>query len=193
VQISIFEPYFSARYFIIFASTNPVIPMKRSLLTLLIGIFALTICLGQTSQIGKWSRFDKDKFYLDLSKIDLSAFGDKKDIWLECYFNRLQNNYASYSEANADEEGCKMLAFACNDEVLGCESKKGKWSQTDKDAFYDAMKDVDLSSLKKNKQKKWLDCYFNKVQDNYVSFNVANADFQGCEMLATECIDEVLK
>ena len=165
--------------------------MKKTMALICILIFAHSAVWAQTSQKGKWSRFDKDKFYLDMSKEDLSVFGDKKDAWLDCYFLKLQDNFESYSDANTDEGGCSLLALACNDEVLGCVSEKGHWSKADKEAFYSALEAIDLSDLGK-KKKKWMDCYFEKVQDAYVSFNSANADFIGCTKLAKECSNDVL-
>lgn len=78
-----------------------------------------------------------------------------------------------------------LVAGGCNS------SKKGEWSEADKEKFHKAMETVDLTSLG-DKKEKWIECYLDKVQANYPSFLSANSDEEGCKSYALICNDEVL-
>ena len=75
----------------------------------------------------------------------------------------------------------------------GCNgSKKGNWSETDKQKFQKDMYAVEeLSNFGENKSK-WIECYLSKCEANYSSYYEANQDEKGCEKLALECGNEVL-
>ena len=143
------------------------------------------------SVVGQWSESDCQKFYKEMESVDLSGLGENKTKWIECYLKKAEANYSSFREANADEEGIKNLALECSREVIDGGSVIGKWSESDKQQFYKAMEEADLSYLGKLK-KRWINCYLKKVEANYSSFRDANADEQGCKNLAIECSQEIV-
>ena len=74
--------------------------------------------LSNGSVKGKWSDADKEQFNKEMEKVDLSALGENKTKWIECYLSKAEAKYSSFYEANQDEPGCKVLAEECNAEVL---------------------------------------------------------------------------
>jgi len=154
------------------------------ILTMFISMLFFNSC--NSSEKGKWSDADKEKFEKEMEKVDLSSLGKNKEKFLECYLEKVQAKYASFTEADADVEGCKALAKECSDEVLTNGSVKGKWSAVDKETFMAEMDKIDLSSLGDNKDA-FLDCYLNKLEQNYSSFVDANSDETGCSQIAQDC------
>jgi hypothetical protein len=75
----------------------------------------------------------------------------------------------------------------------GNSSKKGAWSETDKNFLREEIKKVDSSFDAFGESKEaYIACYMDKLEANYSNFNEANADGKGCEMLAMECLDVLL-
>lgn len=155
-------------------------------------VLALSSCNGSVK--GKWSPSDKAEYDSEISKIDLSALGTKKDRWIECYYQKVEAAYPSFADANQDEEGCKKLAFSCNDEVISNGSVKGKWSEMDKQELYGAMKESgSLNALLDSEKKAWFTCYVNKLEATFPSLFYANQDGETCEKLAIECNKEFIE
>lgn len=78
-------------------------------------------------------------------------------------------------------------AASCN-----TQSKKGEWSKADKVRFYKEMEGAkELDNLGTDKSK-WIDCYFEKVQSEFGSFDDADKDLEGCQKLAEVCASEVI-
>lgn len=72
------------------------------------------------------------------------------------------------------------------------ESKKGKWSETDKKELRKQLyEDVDLSSLGDNKSK-FIECCIGKIEANYSSLDEANQDESTGKKIARDCYDEVM-
>jgi hypothetical protein len=71
-------------------------------------------------------------------------------------------------------------------------SEKGAWSDEDKELARAEVNTVDLSFLG-DKKDKFVDCYLKKVEQNYESFDAANADEAGCTKLVEECTKEIMK
>lgn len=166
--------------------------MKKQKSTLLLLAVVAALMLGSCSgsEKGKWSDSDKQKFQKAIESVDLTGLGDNKDKWIACYLEKVEDKYSSFLVANMDEEGCKVLALACSDEVLSNGSVKGNWSEADKQKFKADMEKEDLSSFGENKDK-WIDCYLSKCQANYDSYYKANTDETGeVEKLALECVSE---
>ena len=69
---------------------------------------------------GNWSNEDIERFNADMEGIDdqLSAMGAKKDAFIDCYFDKLQNRFASYAKANSDVEAASTFAMECTEEVM---------------------------------------------------------------------------
>lgn len=94
-----------------------------------------------------------------------------------------------------------FLLASCNDaeeksteaKVDKDASKKGHWSESDWDKANAAVKEVEdeLEVLGENKQP-YIDCYLEKMENNYKSFADADADMAGAKKLAEECAKEVL-
>lgn len=81
-----------------------------------------------------------------------------------------------------------MILFSCNG------SKKGKWSEADKKKFYsEAKKEIGSSfedmGLDKQMETDVLDCYFEKCQNQYSSYNDAdkNIDDEQAKKITDEC------
>ena len=70
------------------------------------------------SVIGKWSESDKQQFNKAMEGADLSYLGKQKKRWINCYLKKLEANYSSFRDANADEQGCKNLAIECSEEIV---------------------------------------------------------------------------
>lgn len=164
--------------------------MKNKLLLAVLAIMMLASCTG--SKIGQWSEADKKTFNTDMNQVNLSAFGPKKQLWLDLYYKKLEANYDSYDKANQDESGCEKLALECNSEVFANGSVKGKWSQVDKDAFMKDMTAIDLAAFGEQKDA-WIQCYFEKLQSGFNSYYEANRDETGCKKVADACSKEYLE
>ena len=149
-------------------------------------LLVLVLSSCKKSEKGSWSEADKQAFYKEMAKFDLSRFGNNKSNWLECYLNKGEANYSSFSEMNSDTEGCKKLGHECSVETMSNGSVKGKWSDLDKQAFYDEMSKLNLSSFGLNKVN-FLECYLSKGEANYSSFFEMNSDENGCTLLSYEC------
>ena len=75
--------------------------------------------LSNGSVKGKWSETDKQKFRNDLQKLeDLSAFGENKTAWIECYLSKCELTFSSYYEANNNEKKCSEIVQECTSEFL---------------------------------------------------------------------------
>lgn len=76
---------------------------------------------GDVSTKGNWNAADKEKANAAVAAIDdqLAAFGDKKQAFIDCYLQKVEANYASFSDADVDLDGCSALAESCAAEVMG--------------------------------------------------------------------------
>ena len=73
-------------------------------------------------------------------------------------------------------------------------SSKGNWNQADKDLANDAVEEVraDMEAILGDKTDDFVNCYLEKVEDNYDNFTEADSDLSGCENLAKECATEMM-
>ncbi len=87
-----------------------------------------------------------------------------------------------------------FLAVAAIAFLASCNSsKKGAWSQEDKDKANAEIKKVESSlDALGDKKQQYIDCYLGKIEDNYNNFDEANKDQKGCEKLAMDCANEVI-
>lgn len=69
------------------------------------------------------------------------------------------------------------------------ESVRGKWSESDKQKYYEVMENVDLSPYGENKTK-WIECCLRKAEAKYTSFNESEKDRDGILKLCLECNKE---
>jgi hypothetical protein len=92
--------------------------MKKSFI--IIGSILLLTACGQTSKKGAWNKEDKDKANQEIKKVDadLSILGDKKQAYVDCYLEKLENNYDNFTAADSDEKGCAKLAVDCVTELM---------------------------------------------------------------------------
>jgi len=90
--------------------------MKKMYLALVIIGLVLVSCGG--SEKGAWSDDDKELARAEVSTVDLSFLGDKKDKYIDCYLNKVEQNYESFDAANGDEAGCTKLAEECAKEIM---------------------------------------------------------------------------
>lgn len=73
------------------------------------------------------------------------------------------------------------------------ESKKGAWTDKDHKKMRDEIAKVesDLEALGEYKQE-FIDCYTERVENSYESFDIANVDEEGCKNLAMECANGIM-
>lgn len=168
--------------------------MKRSVSTLffLLLICALSLNSCNSSVKGKWSESDKNQFYKEMAAVDLSNLGENKDMWIDCYYEKAEANFSSFMAANQDEKGCERIALECSSQILDGGSKKGHWSELDKQNFYKDLETVDMSGFGEKKDA-WVDSYLGKLEKNYNSLREANADQKGCEKLSAESTTEIFQ
>jgi hypothetical protein len=148
----------------------------------------LTSC--NSSKKGKWSEEDKKTFYKEMKSVS-SSLDDldpsTKDRWIDMYFQKCQAKYSSFAEADSDEEGCKKIALEINDEILSNGSVRGNWSSEDKIKFRTVMENVkELDNFGDNKQY-FIECYLNKCEAKYDSYQQADNDEAGCKKIGEEC------
>lgn len=68
----------------------------------------------QESKIGSWSNDDKNEFELVMSNTtELDRYKDKKNEFIKCYFEKCENKFSSFAEANQNPEECGKLVFSC--------------------------------------------------------------------------------
>lgn len=72
------------------------------------------------SKKGDWNDEDKQKAKDEMAKVEsqLSVLGDKKDVFINCYLEKVEDNYTNFEEANKDQPGCTKLATECAGELF---------------------------------------------------------------------------
>lgn len=92
--------------------------MNKLLLT--VATAMLLFSCGESSKKGAWNQEDKDRFNAEMKKIDneLNVLGDKKQAYIDCYYEKVVNNYDNFVEADSDERGCGVLATECASELF---------------------------------------------------------------------------
>ncbi|HYG52105.1 MAG TPA: hypothetical protein VD905_14435 [Flavobacteriales bacterium] len=91
----------------------------KKLFFISLSVLVLASC-GGGSKKGAWSEADKKKADEEIKKADadLAAFGDKKDAFVKCYLDKIEDNFDNFDQANKDLEGCKKYATECAQEVM---------------------------------------------------------------------------
>ena len=93
--------------------------IRNPFLLILIIFSSLILISCNESVKGKWSQSDRQSFRNEMESIqELSAFGDNKSKWIECYLNKCEANYSSFYEADRDAAGCKRIALMCNEVIF---------------------------------------------------------------------------
>jgi hypothetical protein len=98
--------------------------LKRILLqsSVALVISALIVGCGPSSEKGKWTDGDKEKARTEIEKTLLNSategsefFASKevRDQFLDCSIGKLEQSYASYSDANKDLKGCEKIGEEC--------------------------------------------------------------------------------
>ena len=162
-----------------------------------LGVF-LYSCSVNKSKVGEWSKKDKEKFYKYIKKEEkkghMSFFGENKQMFIDCLFNKLENNYTSFTLAMSNENGKEEMKL-CFNEVYGPKkSEKGAWNKEDIAKFNSEMQSIqaDLDKLGPLKED-FLKCYFQTIQNTFHSFNDAISNSTTCQKLATDCANEIIK
>lgn len=77
--------------------------------------------------------------------------------------------------------------------IFSCGSKKGSWTEEDKKKASDYIKKSEgsLEFLGTSKQE-FIDCYVDKVEKKYDSFDESTADSKGTDSLTASCFVEIL-
>lgn len=93
--------------------------MKKTFIAIAaLSLLVLTACGGSSK--GNWNEEDKNKAQTEVDKVrgDIEGMlGDKTDAYLDCYLEKIEENYNNFDEANADEPGCTELAQGCMEEI----------------------------------------------------------------------------
>ena len=146
---------------------------------------------------GNWNDTDKRLADAAVTSIDsqLDALGENKQAYIDCYLEKVEANYNSFSVANSDAAGCEKLALECVDELtdlMGGDSEVGNWTDKDIQQMADVIAEIDsdLESLGGDKQA-FIDCYTSKLENNFKSFAAADNDVEGCEGLSEDCLDDL--
>ena len=93
--------------------------IRNHFLLILIIFSSLILISCNESVKGKWSQSDRQSFRNEMESIqELSAFGDNKSKWIECYLNKCEANYSSFYDADRDAAGCKRIALMCNEVIF---------------------------------------------------------------------------
>lgn len=98
--------------------------MKLTLIFIFTGIL---LSANAQSTVGNWSKKDKRKANKVVKAIDkeLDVLGDQKQAYIDCYLEKVENNYESFQAADSDYKGCEMLAMECAKGILGVGVKTG--------------------------------------------------------------------
>jgi len=90
----------------------------RKALFVILGLVLITAC--ESSKKGAWSQADKDLANAEIAKIEgeLDALGENKQAFIDCYLEKVEDNYSSFAEADADMAGCEALSMECATEVF---------------------------------------------------------------------------
>lgn len=69
---------------------------------------------------GAWNDADLKTMNDEVLKVedDLAAFGDKKQEFIDCYTEKVEESYDNFTEANKDGEGCAKLATDCASQLF---------------------------------------------------------------------------
>lgn len=78
--------------------------------------------------------------------------------------------------------------MACNG------SKKGAWSDEDYQKAKDELKNVDstLAFFLGSKKEAYVNCFLEKLENNYENFDASQSDKKGCEKHAVDCMQDVV-
>ena len=70
---------------------------------------------SKLSENGAWSDQDIDMFYAEIALVaeEIENTGLDKDLFFNCYLEKLQSTYTSFAKANQDEAGCEKLSIQC--------------------------------------------------------------------------------
>ncbi len=82
-----------------------------------------------------------------------------------------------------------ILSFS----IFSCGSKKGSWTNEDKQKAIDFIKQSEgsLEFLGSSKQQ-FIDCYLEKVEKTYENFQDSKSDSKGSDSLTASCFVEIL-
>jgi hypothetical protein len=70
---------------------------------------------SKLSENGAWSDQDIDMFYAEMALVaeEIENTGLDKDLFFNCFLEKLQSTYTSFAKANQDEAGCEKLSIQC--------------------------------------------------------------------------------
>ena len=88
---------------------------------------------------------------------------------------------------------CENSTDSKEEKIDFVESKKGAWSDADKQSGREYITGTPEQSNKLGKYKQeFIDCFVEKVEANYSSFDDAKSNDSVCEILAYECANEII-
>ncbi len=91
--------------------------MKKYYLYSIVSFFVISC---SNSEKGSWSDEDKTHAKEDLQKVGaaLDVLGDRKEVFIDCYLEKIEENYPSYEDAKKDKEGCDDQVANCMQQVI---------------------------------------------------------------------------
>lgn len=91
--------------------------MKKYYLYITVSFFVISC---NKSEKGSWSDEDKTHAKEDLQKVGaaLDVLGDRKGVFIDCYLEKIEDNYPSYDDAKKDKEGCDEQVANCMQQVI---------------------------------------------------------------------------
>jgi len=91
----------------------------KKIITLVASLAFLVACNG--SKKGAWSDEDKKKANDEIKKVEssLDVLGDKKQVYIDCYLDKIEDGYENFDAANKDQKGCEKFAMDCVKEIYG--------------------------------------------------------------------------
>lgn len=145
----------------------------------------------ETSKKGKWTESDIDK-----ARESLKSGGIDETEVQDCIIDKLEQEFDSFTDADSQAGGAakeEKLVSIMTDCMMSVGSVGG-WSDEDIEKAESEIEKVreSLEPMLGENTDAYIDCYLEKIMENYDNFDDANADFEGCESLAKECMEDLL-
>ncbi len=189
------------------------ISLKFPFHLLLIMFFIGYTQVGQVS--AQWTAAERNSFFNEMKDVpELDAFGERKQDWINCYLEKLEQNYASFAAANQDEIGVPRLAEECTRYVYSQNPNSGargnrndgsititpkqeyynqynstdkRWSDAERSRFIKELLDVPELDNFGDQKMDWIYCFLAKCEINYPSYEIMDRDEEGVTKLGAEC------
>ena len=174
--------------------------MKKICLMTILSTCMLMACGDSGSKQGSWTQEDKDKALAEVRKgmatVESALSADKKQKIADCIVRKAEEGYKDLATADQDTPGMEKIGQACAMEVmLDPNSKKGSWSEADKNQLLSEMNaqraQLDAAFGADNTEL-WLKCALKTTEETFKNYVEANADLKKMEQIGADCAKKVL-